>query len=247
MGKINREDVSNYKTGGNYFQLKDDGDSALVRFLFGTVDDMDNYIHTVHRVKVGSGKDAKEVGVDCLRADHNAPHEDCPMCAAKMPVNIKIFVPMFDEDEGKIKIWERGRTFIGELEKQFKHLPKNSDICATPFIVERSGKAGDQGTKYVLIQQAKDSDDKTLEDFDEVPEVTSPYFHILTFEEAEILLDTGELPQPAVETRSGEGKRRTARKDEERGGRDVPAETGRAHRGEERGGRGSDGVRIRRR
>ena len=233
MGKINRNDVQNYKVSGNYFSLKDDGDSAYVRFLFGSAGDMDNHIHTIHRVKSGSGKDTREVEVDCLRADHNAPHEDCPMCAAKLPVQVKIFVPLYDEDEKKVKIWERGRALIQELEKQFKYLPKDADICSTPFIIERSGKAGDKGTKYVLIQQAKDADKKTLEDFDPIPEVSEGFLHCLSFEECETLLDTGELPQKPVETRGGgsrdEGRKADARGAgrEERGRRDVPADSGR--------------------
>ena len=39
--------------------------------------------------------------------------DDCPLCKAGNKTQEKLFIQLYDEDDGKIKVWERGKNFVG--------------------------------------------------------------------------------------------------------------------------------------
>jgi len=140
------------KGGGNtgFFFLKEDKESTVVRFLHEGEDDLDWYI--VHEAEI-QGKKRK---VKCTEEG------DCPLCVAGDRPQLKIFLQLLDKREpDKIKIWERGRTFIPVV---LSFIQRYGSLCAQPVEIERLGKPRDTSTTYQLYPLEKDN--KTLDDFE---------------------------------------------------------------------------------
>lgn len=140
MGTFSMSEADNYGGGGagSFFTLKDDKDTARVRFLYGTIDDVRGY--AVHRVQVGD----KERYVNCLR-DYREPLEVCPFCAAQLKVVPKLFIKLYNETEGSCQIWERGKNYFQRLASlATRYNPLYNQIVE----IERSGKKGDMQTTY---------------------------------------------------------------------------------------------------
>lgn len=106
MARFNVNDADHFggQGGGGYFSLKNDKDTARVRFLFDSVEDVDGF--SVHEVEL----DGKKRYAMCLR-DYGRPASDCPFCAAGRFSQVKYFVPLYNIDEDKIQTWERGKKF----------------------------------------------------------------------------------------------------------------------------------------
>ena len=161
MARFNANEVENYggQGGGGFFSLKNDKDVATVRFMYNTIDDVEGY--AVHEIEV----DGKKRYVNCLR-EYNQPLDDCPLCAAKSRVIAKLFVILYDVESEEIKIWDRGKTFFSKLSSL---CARYNPLVSTPFEIERNGKKGDTKTTYETY--ALDTDDTTLEDLPEAPEL----------------------------------------------------------------------------
>lgn len=211
MAKVKRDEVKNFSTAGNYFQLKDDGDSALVRFLFDKEEDVDKFIRSVHVLE----KDNRSIDVDCIRTPED-PIENCPFCQEKIRLQIRFYIPLWDMDKEKVVWWTRSRGFIEKVIKQIREVDSES-IAGTPFKIIRSGKAGSFDTSYEFIQQAKKADDKFVEDFVNPDELDPKEAGLIELDEKgmESYLDTGKLP---------ETRKKDDSKIERRKGREVKAE-----------------------
>ena len=102
MARVRYDEVDQYTTSTtNFFQLKEDRDVATVRILYNNVDDIE--AHSLHRVKI-NGRDK---WVECLRQINDSV-EVCPLCASGNKIQLRVFVPLYIEDDGSVKIWERG-------------------------------------------------------------------------------------------------------------------------------------------
>lgn len=135
--------------GGNisFFSLKNDRESTVVRFLHEGEDDLD--WHIVHEVDI-QGKRRK---VKCTEEG------DCPLCVAGNRPQLKIFLQLIDQREpDKVKVWERGRTFIPVV---MSFIQRYGSLCAQPVEIERLGKPRDTNTTYQLYPLEKDN--KTLD------------------------------------------------------------------------------------
>lgn len=224
MAKVNREEAKKFSTAGNYFQLKDDGDTALVRFLFDVEEDVDNFIRSVHVLE----KDNRSIDVDCIRTPED-PIENCPFCSEKIRLQVRFFIPLWDEDKQKVVWWTRSRGFIDKVIKQIREVDTES-IAGTPFKIIRSGKAGSFDTSYEFIQQAKKADDKSVKDFINPNDLNPKDAGLLELDERamENYLETGKLPETKsiakqeskiesrrreVEVEEDEDVRRTVRRD----------------------------------
>ena len=184
MARVSYEDSEKYfsGSGSDWFQLKNDGDVARVQFMLNSIDDIP--IFSTHRVKIGD----KERYVDCLRNPHD-PIDACPFCAAGMPAKAVRFIIMYQHDDNKVKIWERGRQFISKLQGLInRYNPLEEKV----FEVERHGKAGDTSTKYEIYPL--DGVEPVNMDEIEVPELEGTLILQKTFEEMEEFLDTGKFP-----------------------------------------------------
>lgn len=197
MARITNEDAEKYFSGGSseWFQLKNDGDVARVQFMFDSIDEIPMF--STHRVKVGD----KERYVDCLRAPHD-PIEKCPFCASGMPAKATRFVVMYQHDDQKVKIWERGRQFISKLQGLINRYSPLGDHV---FEIERHGKAGDTSTKYEIypLDNVEAVDIFTLEQ----PDLEGGLVLQKSFEDMEEYLDTGNFPMTEGESTSSVRRR----------------------------------------
>lgn len=189
MARVSYEDSEKYfsGSGSDWFQLKNDGDVARVQFMLNSIDDIP--IFSTHKVKIGD----KERYVDCLRNPHD-PIDACPFCSAGMPAKAVRFIIMFQHDDNKVKIWERGRQFISKLQGLINRYNPLEDHV---FEIERHGKAGDTNTKYELYPL--DGVEPVVLDDVEMPELEGSLILQKTFEEMEYFLDEGKFPDDGAE------------------------------------------------
>ena len=184
MARINPNDADKYQNNlnGEWLSLKNDGDIARVQFMFDIYDEIDSFV--CHKVQVGD----KERYVDCLRT-YDEPLENCPFCAAGIPAKPVNFIVMFQHEDQKVKIWERGRQFLSKLQGLMNRYTSFSNHV---FEIERHGKAGDKKTTYELFHM----DNVDAFDLDEVerPELLGGLILDKTYEEMDIYLDTGSFP-----------------------------------------------------
>lgn len=184
MARVSYEDSEKYYSGSNsdWFQLKNDGDVARVQFMLNSIEDIP--IFSTHRVKIGD----KERYVDCIRNPQD-PIDACPFCEEGMPAKAVRFVVMYQHEDGKVKIWERGRQFISKLQGLINRYNPLEDKV---FEIERHGKAGDTSTKYE-IYPLDGVDPVDMEEV-EMPELEGSLILQKTAEEMEVFLDTGKFP-----------------------------------------------------
>lgn len=185
MARITNEQADQYYGGSNseWFQLKNDGDVARVQFMFDSLEDIPTY--ATHRIKLGD----KERQVDCLRLP-NEPVEKCPLCAAGIKCSASRFIIMYQHDDKKVKIWERGRQFISKIQGLIN---RYSPLSEHVFEVERHGRPGDTSTKYEIYPL----DGVEVVDVSEMeqPELEGGIILEKSFEEMEYYLDHGDFPQ----------------------------------------------------
>lgn len=204
MARFSAKDADNYggQGGGGFFSLKDDKDTAVVRFMYNTLDDVEGY--AVHEIEV----DGKKRYVNCLR-DYNEPVENCPLCAARMKVLAKLFVHVYDVDSEEVKIWDRGKTFFSKLSSLCN---RYNPLVSTPFEIERNGKKNSTSTTYETY--AMETDDVTLEDLPEVPELLGNFILDKSYEELEFFLQNGYFEETeaeeAVQARNPQRDRRVS-------------------------------------
>lgn len=203
MARVAFDDADKYggKGGTGFFQLKDDGDKARVRFMYNSIEDV--VLDTVHEVPVLDengdpimtpyGKPRTHY-VNCLRESYNSPVDDCPFCREKKYQLVKLFIPVYNLDENMVQIWERGKTFQKDIGRA---VSKHPDTVSQVFEIERVGEKGDKQTKFYIDPVGK-PDGTTLEDLPPLPEVlgTSRAAHVWdkTADEMEYYLEEGEFP-----------------------------------------------------
>lgn len=183
MSRFNFEESEFYGAQkSNYFSLKDDGDTAKVRFLYNDINDIEGV--AVHEIEVGDIK----MDVECLRK-YNDPVDKCPLCAAGIKQSAKLFVPVYDETSKESKIWTRGRTFFNKLSSLCS---RYNPLVSTPFEIERVGAKGSRDTTYETYPGQTDK--AKIEDFPEV-KAEGTCFQVKTVEELDYYLQTGNFPE----------------------------------------------------
>ena len=209
MARFTADTMDKYggQGGTGYFSLKNDMDVATVRFLYDTVEDVEGY--AVHEVEI----DGKKRYVNCLR-EYNQPIDDCPFCRAKKYQVAKLFIPLYNEDEGKVQVWERGKKFFSKLSGVLSRCRADS-LVQQKFEIERHGKAGDQQTQYEIFETKEGPDDASLEDFEE-PVIMGRLILDKSADDMEFYLENKYFPpEDEVPTRRSESSRRNTRRDEE--------------------------------
>ena len=187
MGRFNYQDADNYGGSGNnsYFSLKNDGDMASVRFMYNDMDDVEGF--AVHQVEI----DGKKRYVNCLR-DYNEPKSKCPFCEAGMKQIAKLFIPLYDEDEGDIKVWERGKNFFAKISGLCARYAKDVPLVSHTFDIERHGKPGDTQTTYETFETG--CDETKIEDLGELPEILGTFVLDKSADDMNYYLEEGEFP-----------------------------------------------------
>lgn len=196
MARFNYETADNYggQANGSFFQLRDDGDVARVRFMYATMEDMEGL--AVHEITIND----KKRYVNCLR-DYNDPIDACPFCKAKMKVVPKIFIPLIDVDTNEVKIWERGKSYFKKFSGLFA---RYSPLCSHTFDVERHGKHGDMKTDYQIFETGNDK--TAYEDLPEQPKVLGGLVLDKNADEMNYYLDYGVFPGDPEDTQQNGGR-----------------------------------------
>ena len=183
MAKFGVNDADKYggQGGGGYFSLKNDRDTATVRFLIDGIEDVSGY--AVHEVDVNG----KKRYVNCLR-DYGQPMDVCPCCARSMPVQVKYFIPLFNLKENRIQTWERGKKFGQQIASYCSRYPH---LVSHKFDIERQGEAGSTQTQYQIFEVGQD--DTSIKDFDNIPDPLGTIILNKTADELEGFMRTGRF------------------------------------------------------
>lgn len=174
MAKINIKDAGKFSNVGSseYFTLKDDGDTAEVRFLYDDPDGKDMDFYLVHQIETEvNGRKVRRY-VSCLAVDDDGHmhRDDCPLCKAGYRTQEKLYLQLYDETDDKLKVWERGKNFVGKI---VSFLNRYGALVEQPIEIERKGKKGDTNTTYEMFALQKDN--KTLDDFPEKINIEGTY------------------------------------------------------------------------
>lgn len=144
-----RANFTSKSNGVGYLKLANDGDEAIVRFVYTDPDQFD--ILTVHDTKV-NGKFRR---VNCLRESFKDSPDSCPFCAAGEKPKNRFYIKLIEytEDEnGKIvaqpKIWDTSTSYVTVLNNLFTEFNNISDYV---FKIKRNGRAGDTNTSYMIL------------------------------------------------------------------------------------------------
>lgn len=215
MARFRHDEVDHYggQGGAGYFSLKNDKDVAQVRFLYNGIDDVEGY--AVHQVEI----DGKKRYVNCLR-EYNQPLDACPFCKARMFTQAKLFVPLYNMDEQKVQIWERGKKFFSKISSICARYP---NVVSHVFEIERNGKKGETTTTYEIYEISQD--DTTLED---LPEANDPLGSVIldkSADDMEFYLENEYFPPDG-----DEAPIRRRERSEEEPRRRTPASSGRRDR-----------------
>lgn len=172
MAKIQINEVEHYNNNStNFFKLENDRDTARVRFMYNDINDVQ--LDVVHEVEVNGKKRL----VNCLRT-YDEPVDNCPLCKAGMRPQIKLFVPVYNTDKDEVQFWQKGKTFIAQLNSL---CDRYKPLVGTTIEVERNGKKGDQATKYQFFPGSSDS--TTLDDLPEIPDTLNSFILNKTYDE----------------------------------------------------------------
>lgn len=196
MGRFSADEADNYggSGGSSFFSLKNDGDTARVRFMYNDMNDVSGY--AVHEVEV----DGKRRYVNCLR-DYNEPKSKCPFCAANNFQRAKLYIPLYDLDDNEVKIWERGKNFFSKMSSVCaRYASSGTPLVAHTFDIERHGKKNDTQTTYEIYETG--SDDTRMSDLPEAPEVLGSIILDKSAEDMEFYLSEGYFPNNDVANRS---------------------------------------------
>lgn len=210
MGRFKASEVENYggQGGGGFFTIKEDKGVKQVRFMYNSFEDVQGY--AVHEVEL----DGKRRYVSCLR-NYNDPIDKCPFCAAHKPQFAKAFIPVYDVEEGKVKWWERGKSFFSKISSICARYAEKDNLVQSIFEIERNGKPGDMKTSYEIYFVEKD--DTQLEDLDPVSEVIGTLVLDKSADEMKYYLEKGDFPQedeqPVRRRTEEEPRRRTTREE----------------------------------
>lgn len=199
MARFGINDADNYGNNGgsSFFSLKNDKDTASVRFMYNGLEDVEGY--AVHKIEI----EGKTRYVNCIR-EYNEPRSKCPLCNSGNMQVVKLYVPLYDVNAGEIKLWERGKKFFDKLSSICsRYVNGNTPLVAHTFDIERHGKAGDTQTTYEIYETG--CDDTRLEDLPEVPDVLGRCILSKTAEDMEFYNEEGYFPNndgaPKRETR----------------------------------------------
>lgn len=137
-----------YSNNVEFFNLANDGDEAIVRFMH---DDVSSFnILTVHNVQVG-GKYRK---VNCIRQPQE-PTDMCPLCASGNNISNRFFIHLlvYTQDASgnivcKPQVWERGFNYATRLKSLLdEYGPLSNEL----FKVKRKGAKGSMDTTYDIL------------------------------------------------------------------------------------------------
>ena len=182
--KFNASQIDKYTSTAknSYFKLSNNKDTAKVRFLYRTMDDVEGY--GVYKVKVGD----RERYVNSIRA-YDDPIENDPFAMAGFRLQAKLFVPLCNIDTGEVQLWERPYTFVQRINSL---TDRYNPLCNEIFEIERIGASGSKDTRYEIYPIDNSPFDMSSI---EIPNPLGTTILDKTFQEMEYYLQNGNFPQ----------------------------------------------------
>lgn len=222
MGRVSYQDIDKYggNGGAGFFSLKDDGDTARVRFMYNSVEDVEAF--AVHEIR---DDEDKRKYINCLR-DYRQPLDTCPFCANKMRTQVKLFVPLYNIDTDNVQLWERGKKFMQKMTSVCsRYSNSTTPLCSHQFEIERNGKKGETTTTYEIYEV--DKDDTKLEDLPEIPDPLGSVVLDKSFDDMGFYVENGYFPPDGDEADEAPPVRRrsSAREDSRDSGRERTRRT----------------------
>lgn len=216
MAQFDIKQADNYggSMQGGFFGLKNDKDSAQVRFMYESIDDVTGY--SVHEVDI----DGKKRYVNCLR-EYNEPMDKCPLCQQQEKLIAKMFIPLYNLDTQEVQVWDRGKNFVPTITSL---CTRYNPLVSTPIEIERNGKRGDRETTYMTYPLQ--SDEVMLKDLPELPDVLGTIVLDKPYDDLIHYLQYGEFPAAQQQERQPANdapQRRQAPQQEQQMQRRTPA------------------------
>lgn len=177
-----------------YFSLANNGDEAIVRFMFDSVEEFD--VIDVHTAQV-NGKSRK---VNCIR-EATGDLSDCPFCDAQKPLQRRFYIHLLEytrNERGEIvstpKVWERSSAYITTLKNLCQEYSPLSDNI---FKIKRNGAAGSVDTTYDILFANPNTYPVTIykkdsEAFKDIKALGTCVFDY-TYDQLKNLLETGSI------------------------------------------------------
>ena len=185
----------------SFFSLKNDGDNALVRFMYDSVDEFE--ILSFHNAPV-NGRDRK---INCIR-ESNQPVSACPLCAKGSNTQTRIFIRLIEyviDEQGnmvtsKPKVWERSISYAKQLSD---YLNTYGPLKDSLFMITRHGASGSKDTKYQIAYMpekmfAPENFPYKGDEFDNYSALGTVVINA-SLEDLDYYVNTGMFPQKEVE------------------------------------------------
>lgn len=160
--QFTREQARNISGGGSTFFKLEEGQSALVRFLYNTIDEMIPV--GVHVVKQNES-DMYGTTILCARETQEDPLDKCIYCKEGNNILARYIIPMYNEGTHEIQYWLRTSSFEQKLTSQVEELDPKQPISGQIFKIKRIGNGRD--TQYELFATGG-NDGKTKDQFGEI-------------------------------------------------------------------------------
>lgn len=212
MARLNAQQAASFPSGGgrsSFLSLANDGDSAVVRFAYSTVDELCG-CDSVHTIK--NNVTDKYVTVDCLKTDNSNPDSVCPLCAAGIKMQKVYYLQVRNEETGEMQLWQRGENFVTKnIVPILREYEKDgTPITGVPIKIVRNGAKGDLNTTYNLIPRPVDG--MLLDQFPEDIDVRADgIIKEYDFNTLQRYVQTGQLPnnnggeeEPAIRPRGND-------------------------------------------
>lgn len=135
-----------------YFGIKNNGEIKQVRFLYNTLDDI--YFDVAHDVNING----RNQTIACLNSNGSNP-AGCPLCAKGHNQSVKLYIPVLDLTDNKVKIWTRSKNFIAQIQAL---AARNNPISGAVLEITRIGMPRDPKTQYTIMPIAA-NDGNTVE------------------------------------------------------------------------------------
>lgn len=168
--KLTREQARSLSGGGSAFFKIEEGKTALVRFLYNTLDEMEP--HACHSVTGPNG--GYPQNILCARETMDSPLTDCKYCSGGQRIVARYLIPLYNVDSQEIQYWVRSGNFGEKLAVHTEDFAGQMPISGQVFKIVRTG-TGTQ-TDYELIKQGN-NDGKTKDQFGEIK--TNDTLHML--------------------------------------------------------------------
>lgn len=152
--------------GGNFFKLNG-GQSAQIRFLYNTIDDVKLDGRVAHSFKPEETGQKYTVDVLCAAKSDETKANDCRYCAENRGRVGRYPLALYNETNGQIEYWGRTKKWVdGTLFTVLENVVKAGfPISGQVFTIIRANDGSD--TQYTLLPKG-DNDGKMPSDFGKV-------------------------------------------------------------------------------